>query len=185
MKSGHRKNNRMMSTSLKPPRCGQPLFSPFHWRSPLSERKKDGTYRRTSSRTFRNGNGKSVDEETATHAACINTGSVLCAVNLLHIQETDAKHVEGNLGIRLRLFIDPLRHFQKHTIQYVFHAKRATLQPYSSETDFPDRRGASKASFMASLPTTGANSQFMTKAGTLFPSSVTVSSPNFPSFQEE
>ena len=52
MKSGHRKNNRMMSTSLKPPRCGQPLFSPFHWRSPLSERKKDGTYRRTSSHSL-------------------------------------------------------------------------------------------------------------------------------------
>lgn len=52
MKSGHRKNNRMMSTSLKPPRCGQPLFSPFHWQSPLSERKKDGTYRRTSSHSL-------------------------------------------------------------------------------------------------------------------------------------
>lgn len=44
--------NRMISTSLKPPRCGQPLFSPFHWRSPLSEQKKDGTYRRTSSHSL-------------------------------------------------------------------------------------------------------------------------------------
>lgn len=51
MKSGHRKN-RIISTSPMPPRCGQPLFSPFHWRSPLSGQKKDGTYRRTSSHSL-------------------------------------------------------------------------------------------------------------------------------------
>ena len=39
-------------TSPKPPRCGQLLFSPFHWRSPLSESKKVGTYRHTSSRSL-------------------------------------------------------------------------------------------------------------------------------------
>ena len=42
----------MISTSPMPPRCGQPLFSPFHWRSPLSGQKKDGTYRRTSSHSL-------------------------------------------------------------------------------------------------------------------------------------
>ena len=68
-------------------------------------------------------------------------------MDLLHIQETDTKHVERNLGIRLRLFIDPLRHFQKHTIQYAFHAQKSHVAAIQFGNRFPRQTGCVKSIF--------------------------------------